>query len=467
MSHRISPAAGAMASATRSKRPVVDPPPPARKRAAREPLTGDEPVGPHTLVKIVAKNRTHRGVVYVLGRNECPEPFNRDKEGGGGFYGCELRFLFKWLFVYKEKAHELAFVTLPKDAQVAKFPDKFKASCFDILRFVPIAEGIHMALTLAVTPRDNPLLILQHVLTLGHTASLEYYMGKFSAFANSNKDGILATCAHRGKKDMVEFLLRTGVAASDVALSGVASSGHTEVALRLCDAMKDLPPVLTGALFHAAANSRMDTYRALCTKAGDDVEELCCTAFRLCVGHNSCTGVKALLPLGHYKNYDLSDALTMAAREDDTTLVRQLISQGADVHFEGEGPLRNAAQHGSIFTVNVLLNAGADVNACNGAPLTFAAGRADGQSIVRLLLAAGADPAAFGGGAVLAAASKGNVESVRALLECLGAFDRRLEATHAATLKGHTEIVRMLDEHKQRVRASQPPAAPLDGPAQS
>jgi len=90
-------------------------------------------LGPDTLFKALKAERTHHGYTYVLGRNECPQPFNKES-ADGGLYACRLKDLFYWVSLYRDIDH-VAVVEIPDDAQRVEFDTKIKASALVLTRF--------------------------------------------------------------------------------------------------------------------------------------------------------------------------------------------------------------------------------------------------------------------------------------------------------------------------------------------
>ncbi|HXJ44593.1 MAG TPA: ankyrin repeat domain-containing protein [Bryobacteraceae bacterium] len=146
-----------------------------------------------------------------------------------------------------------------------------------------------------------------------------------------------------------------------------------------------------------------------------------------------------------------------AARDQNTTLVRQLIQQKAPVNAanpEGQTALYWAAHWGDAEMADALLKAGADPKPASRYGLTAlweAAARGD-AALTAKLLTAGAPPDAAnpqGETALLAAARTGNVESVRQLLDHKANPNtkenwRGETALMLAAAEGHTEVVKLL-----------------------
>ena len=80
-------------------------------------------LGPDTLVKVLRADRTHHGLTYVLGRNECLQPFNDQECADGGLYACRLVDLFYWISLYPD-VDTVALVEVPLDAQTKWFDQR-------------------------------------------------------------------------------------------------------------------------------------------------------------------------------------------------------------------------------------------------------------------------------------------------------------------------------------------------------
>jgi len=165
----------------------------------------------------------------------------------------------------------------------------------------------------------------------------------------------------------------------------------------------------------------------------------------------------ALFSLNAYS----SDTIAQAARVDDLTQSRELISAGADVNIaepDGTTPLLWAVYNSSHELVQLLLDAGADTNVANNldiSPLLQASRYGDAEMIAALL-ASGATLASTAPGLVespfMAAARSGSVAAVDILLEA-GANPNETEpvqnqtALMWATAEGHmTMVEHLLDE---------------------
>lgn len=128
---------------------------------------------------------------------------------------------------------------------------------------------------------------------------------------------------------------------------------------------------------------------------------------------------------GHSVEPDGTTALHWAVQQDNSQLVRALLTAGAKVNAAnryGVTPLALAAINGSRSMVQQLLIAGANPNAASGEGETvlMAAARTGEPNTLKLLLAAGADPNAaerrFGETALMWAAGHNHAEAIRVLV---------------------------------------------------
>jgi len=100
---------------------------------------------PNALIKILRTGRTHYDHTYTEGLNVCTQPWNAGDCTPGGLHACELRHLFNWFFLYDDIA-EVAWVDVPADAWVARFPTKIKASKLVLTGSMPVENAICLAL---------------------------------------------------------------------------------------------------------------------------------------------------------------------------------------------------------------------------------------------------------------------------------------------------------------------------------
>lgn len=134
--------------------------------------------------------------------------------------------------------------------------------------------------------------------------------------------------------------------------------------------------------------------------------------------------VQLLLDNGAYIHTHNDEALQSAALKGHTDIIHLLLDNGADIHADNDRALLRVVKSGRIATIQLLLDNGADINANNGESLLWAVKRGL-SDIVRLLLDNGAD-----------------IYVNDALL--------------AAKKTKHTEIVKMLTEHKSKLISKTP-----------
>ena len=102
-------------------------------------------------------------------------------------------------------------------------------------------------------------------------------------------------------------------------------------------------------------------------------------------------GKEVYIPGAPIDRQKLNDDLVGAAKNGKRKLIKSLLAQGADIHFNEDLPLREAAYNGWPKTTMFLIKHGADIHACNESPLALAVVRGNPRT-VEALLKAGAVP---------------------------------------------------------------------------
>lgn len=224
---------------------------------------------PNKLVKILNKDRTHNGLTYVLGRNECPQPFNRRECADGGLYACRLKDLFHWFYLYKD-VDTVAVVEIPEDAQREEFATKVKASALVITDFLPILDVMEIAVC-------------------------------NGASVKANCDSTLYWAASNGNLPVVQFLVHHGAYNMEKALLIAVEKGHYEVARFLLEKGAD-------------ANAEdCDDHPAITTS----------------IVNGDMRMVELLIKHGADVNH-IDDPLSIAAHQGDLSMVELLVKRGAE-----------------------------------------------------------------------------------------------------------------------------------------
>ena len=159
--------------------------------------------------------------------------------------------------------------------------------------------------------------------------------------------------------------------------------------------------------------------------------------------------------------------LVEAARMQDPTRVRTLLSQKADVNVrstDGSTALLWLAHWNDVDTADLLLRAGAEANAANDfrmTPLSEACTNGN-AALVRLLLKSGANPntaIATGETPLMTCAKTGSADAVRMLIEYGAAIDAKEPAQDQTALmwaasEHHADVVNALIQAHADLRAS-------------
>ncbi len=176
--------------------------------------------------------------------------------------------------------------------------------------------------------------------------------------------------------------------------------------------------------------------------------------------------VLLLALVGNGASQQVGTALVEAVKNRDTSAVRALLKEYADVNTaapDGATALHWAAHWDDVGMAELLIRAGATVNVANDygvTPLVLACENGSAP-MVEKLLTAGANPNAAlptGETPLMIAARTGKVEAVRVLLS-RGADSTAKETSQGqdalmwAVAQGHLDVVRMLLEHGANVHA--------------
>ena len=159
---------------------------------------------PDALIKLLRTGRRHYDHTYTEGLNVCPQPWDDGHCTPGGLYACELRYLFVWIHLYPDIT-EVAWVDVPADAQVARFPTKIKASKLVLTGFMPIAEAVTLAIQAGADVHAYDDEALRWASEKGHLPVVEFLV-KAGADVHAYDDDALRWASERGHLAVVKFL---------------------------------------------------------------------------------------------------------------------------------------------------------------------------------------------------------------------------------------------------------------------
>jgi len=156
---------------------------------------------------------------------------------------------------------------------------------------------------------------------------------------------------------------------------------------------------------------------------------------------------------------DGSTPLFIASEKGNVAIVKLLIKSGGDVNqaktTTGASPLYIASEQGNVDTVKVLIEADGNVNQAHtthGVSPLYIASQKENVAIVKVLIVAGANVnqarSTDGCTPLYIASEKGNVDLVKVLIDAGGNVNQQANNKAIpiimASLKGHTEVVRLL-----------------------
>jgi len=185
---------------------------------------------PDTLVKALRADRTHHGLTYVLGRNECSQPFNTMECADGGLYACRLKDLFHWCSLYPD-IDTVALVEIPEDAQRCEFATKTKASALILTRFIPLVDAMELAVENGADVHVDDDYALRYAAEKGH-ASVVQFLVQHGANVHAGDDNALCVASYYGHLPVVQVLVAQGAdvhANNDSAISLASEEGHLSV----------------------------------------------------------------------------------------------------------------------------------------------------------------------------------------------------------------------------------------------
>ena len=213
---------------------------------------------PDVLIKLLRTDRRHYDHTYSDGLNVCTQPWDDGHRTPGGLYACELRHLFEWISLYPDIT-EVAWVDVPDDAQVARFPTKIKASALVLTGSMPIAEAIRVAIQAGADVHAFDDKALRFASAYGHLAVVEFLV-KAGANVHAKDDEALRWASMYGHLPVVEFLVKVGAdvhALSDEALRFASEFGHLPVVEVLVTAGANVHAVDDYALHYASAHGHL------------------------------------------------------------------------------------------------------------------------------------------------------------------------------------------------------------------
>jgi len=185
---------------------------------------------PNTLVKALKADRTHHGYTYVLGRNECPQPFNDKECADGGLYACRLKDLLRWISLYPD-IDTVAVVEIPDDAQRCEFDTKTKASALILTHFLPLVDAIELAIKHGADVHARNDYALHWASRNGHLPVVQFLV-EHGADVHAHNDCALRMASEYGHLAVVQFLVQHGAdvhADNDYALQMASLHGHLSV----------------------------------------------------------------------------------------------------------------------------------------------------------------------------------------------------------------------------------------------
>lgn len=159
--------------------------------------------------------------------------------------------------------------------------------------------------------------------------------------------------------------------------------------------------------------------------------------------------VKWLVEDGVNIHYEEDAALSFASEKGHQEIVKYLVEKGADIHERDDVALGYASRNGNLEIMQFLVEAGANVNAHNGYALRIAASKGH-LDAVKYLIEHGADINVMGGEPLIGAAYNRKLDVVKYLVS-RGAdpHAKKDTALQLAEKNGHTEISKYLRGFKR------------------
>ena len=335
--------------------------------------------------KITNAAENHRGFQYVSGLNVLNEPFNEHSSGldvANGLYFTDAQHIFQFLNygIYLRK------VTLPlplscsldnNDLNVVKVSNgKWRANKIILGQRFELAniETFKYLVELGADIYIDNNNAIRFASKFGYLDIVKYLIQCFKrddkfaidTIIQSKQNDAVISAAKYGHINVVKYLVKYGANIQDCdnkALAVSAKNNHIDVVKYLIKLKANVCDNNNKALIGASSNGHIDIVKYL-VLAGSEIVSHQHSLIAACERGHAIVA-KYLIKMTSPDKKIINNVFINALLNNHLPIVKLLLKNGADIHFNNDLALRLACKKGLLDIVKFLVVSGANIDAAN------------------------------------------------------------------------------------------------------